>query len=332
MMEKELSHTDILISRVLAGEATAAEVAELSAWRADNEANEKTYQDTVKMLGALAMPEFAPDVEAAWKKLDSRIGSRNRIIPLFGKAGRRFAAAAVLLVTIGIAAYLYLSAKAGQEPVTVAASNQPVENKLPDGSTVRVSAGSQLSYRMTGDGERQVELQGEAFFEVIHNEEAPFIVVAGEVMVKDLGTAFCVRDLPGSSSTEVLVESGEVQFYSRKNPGLKLTKGERAVYSRSNGEFKKLPSPATSHLLDLKTKTFRFSSSRLGDVVDELNAVYGSNIVLGNEKLSDCRLSVRFSDEPLEVVLQVIRETFDLETRTVGDTLILNGRGCESVR
>ncbi len=327
-MDQGASHTEILIARALAGEATSAEIAELAAWRSQSESNESVYQDTLKVLSTLGQPEFAPDIDAAWKKLDARITSGEpKVISLFNRKNFRYAAAA-LLITAGIATFTYLSGNRSGQEMLVAAVDRPQEMQLPDGSTVRVSEHSRVNYK-TADGVRHAELEGEAFFEVVHDEDEPFVVMAGDVLIKDLGTAFNVRALPGAATTEVFVESGEVQFYTSENEGLKLTKGERAVFNRSSGEFRKLPSAATNNLRDFRTRAFTFTNSRLKDVVNELNTVYGSNIVLADERISNCRLSVSFRNEPLEVVIQVIRETLDLETKMSGDTLILNGNGCE---
>ena len=329
-MEENASYNEILIARVLSGEATAAEVAELAAWRSQNESNEAVYQDTLKVLAALGQPEFAPDIDAAWKKLDARITSGEpKVISLFSRKNFRYAAAAMLIVTIGIAMFTWFSGTRSEPELLVIAAGSPMEKKLPDGSSVRVSQNSKVNYKRSANGERHAVLEGEAFFEVVHNEEEPFVVVAGEVMIKDIGTAFNVRAQPGAATTEVYVESGEVQFYTSGKQGLTLTKGERAVYHSGSGEFRKLPSSAVNNLKDFKTKNFVFHNNRLSDVVGQLNTVYGSNIVIGNERLSNCRLSVTFRDEPLEVVIQVIRETLDIETAMSGDTLILNGKGCE---
>ncbi|RYF58308.1 MAG: hypothetical protein EOO39_34410, partial [Cytophagaceae bacterium] len=118
----------------------------------------------------------------------------------------RWVAAACLLLAAGVS-FWWLNADrlrspyerqlaAVEQPITerVNSTNQAQENTLPDGSTVALSPGSRISFTTdTTSINRTVYLTGEATFSVVKNPQRPFLVYAGELVTKVLGTKFTVR-------------------------------------------------------------------------------------------------------------------------------------------
>ena len=89
----------------------------------------------------------------------------------------------------------------------------------PDGSIVTLNRNSKLIFpKHFTKNVREVTITGEAFFDVKPNTSKPFIINAGNVQVKVLGTSFNVCAYPGTETVEVVVESGKVQV-TRKNCG-----------------------------------------------------------------------------------------------------------------
>jgi ferric-dicitrate binding protein FerR (iron transport regulator) len=186
---------------------------------------------------------------------------------------------------------------------------------------------AEITYEIK-DGKREVKLKGEAFFEVVHNEAEPFVISVDEVLIKDIGTAFNVKAIPGSDIVEVAVESGEVQFYSESSQGLLLVKGEKATYNKTTKEFIKQTIQPTDNTMSYRSRIFHFSNASLNEVVDAINLVYDSNIKLGNERLGECRLSVDFNNENIDVLVSIIAETLDLEVENRTDSILLKGEAC----
>jgi ferric-dicitrate binding protein FerR (iron transport regulator) len=85
---------------------------------------------------------------------------------------------------------------------------------LPDGTKVWLNADSRLSYdpEMTGANQRLVTLTGEAFFDVAHDKQHPFIINANKVTIKVLGTAFNVKAYPGDAKCETTLIRGSVEL------------------------------------------------------------------------------------------------------------------------
>jgi transmembrane sensor len=319
---------DALIAAALSGEASPPELERLALWRRSSPEHEARYQASARTFETLAAPQFAPDVDQAWKKLDARISAgTTSVIPLFGTARILRAAAAVALMIT--AAYLfYFIRSSGAEALELAATTKVLEQKLPDGSKVVANRNTSLRYTATTRGERKVELRGEAFFEVAHDEARPFLVTAGELEIRDIGTAFNVRSIPGADTTFVFVESGEVQLSTADNEGVRLGKGESGGFSRKNQTFFKTTAMSPASSISYRTRVFTFREESLSGILEQLNAAYGSNVQLENEALGRCRLSVSFNNEPLEVIVEVIAETLDLRKIKRGDTLMLSGDGC----
>jgi ferric-dicitrate binding protein FerR (iron transport regulator) len=103
---------------------------------------------------------------------------------------------------------------------------------LPDGSQVWLNAGSTLSYdRNFGAGLREVTLSGEAFFDVAHNAEKPFIIHTTKMDIKVLGTKFNVKTYPSDRTSEASLIRGsiEVMLHDRPNQKIVLKPNEKIV-------------------------------------------------------------------------------------------------------
>lgn len=330
-MNANFEHMDELIAMFLAGEAGREDIAKLEAWRREASTHEEYYQQTLNLLKAIAThsQQQTVDVDKAWEKLQARIsqGGEAKVIPFY-RNPKIFRAAASLLLVLALGFIIRtLVVTETPEPMVIAATKAPIEEKLPDGSKVFINKNSEISYVVKGN-KREVKLKGEAYFDVVHNEEQPFEITIDDVVIRDIGTAFNVKAIPGSDLIEVLVESGEVQFYSATNKGLNLVKGEKATYNRVTKEFRKsIPDPI-ENTTSYKSKIFHFKETPLREVLRQINGIYESNIKLADDRIGDCRLSVVFTNEKIEVVVDVIAETLDLEAVSAGDTLVLKGTPC----
>nr|WP_262899652.1 FecR family protein [Chryseosolibacter histidini] len=208
------------------------------------------------------------------------------------------------------------------------ATNQKSEaDTLPDGSGVYLNKETQLAY--TFDKKKKahvVKLKGEAYFNIQHNDDKTFIIDVDGVMIKDIGTSFNVKAYPESNTVEVVVEEGEVMFYTEKDSGLYLRAGGKGVYNKVSKTF--TVEQADPNVTAYKTRFFIFSDTDLATVVNELNEVYNKKIVVGSH-LEQCRLTVSFNNETIEEIANVIAETLGLTTKISGNDIVLEGKGCE---
>lgn len=322
---------DDLIAKVLAGEASREEVDLLEGWMDETPDNRMYFEQTENLFAQVDnfKLENKVDTAKAWEKLNTRISeSETKVIPLFKRPNSlRIAASIVLLAVLGLILN-YVFDNTAPEPVMLSAKTKVLEQKLPDGSTVTLNKNTEIAYVVNKKNVRQVKLKGEAYFEVVHNEEVPFEITIGDVVIKDIGTAFNVKALPGSNIIEVWVESGEVQFYSESSKGLTLVKGEKALYDKTTKQFtKSIPNPV-ENTISYKSRIFQFRENTLREVLAQVNEVYGTSIRLSDERLGNCRVTTLFNNEDLETLLSIIAETLDLEIERSGDVITLKGQPC----
>lgn len=99
---------------------------------------------------------------------------------------------------------------------------------LPDGTKVWLNAESSLRYLTAFTGsERRVEVKGEAYFEVVHNAEQPFIVETASQQVKVLGTEFNINSYDNEPSTVTTLITGSVELIRKKDKTIKKLKPEQ---------------------------------------------------------------------------------------------------------
>lgn len=329
-MKETFDHIDDLLGKYLAHEATTSECVQVDEWRAASEENEQYFQhvhfifERARTVGQTQ----SFDTDQAWLQVKAKISSaKGRTIALKLNWGF-LRIAAILLISVGggYFAYQWLSAPA---PVTVISATQKiVRDSLPDGSFAVLNRNSTIRYAYNKrNDQRKVHLEGEAYFDVKHLEEKPFIIETGEVIIEDIGTSFNVLAFPESPTIEVYVESGEVAFYTLKDAGLNLVAGETGVYHRNTKSFARIMKTDTNKLA-YKTGFFSFRNADLETIVNDLNSVYDAKVKLANETIKGCRLNVTFRNERLQDIVEIIAETLSLTVTKEGEDFVLNGNGC----
>ena len=177
---------------------------------------------------------------------------------------------------------------------------------LPDSSSVTLAPGATLRLQRHKDN-RLVQMTGKVYFNVRHDDRAPFRVDAGTGFVKVLGTRFQVDAL---DSTSVSVVSGKVLFTDSRSDGegLILTKGQSAVLDPAASKpveiTPKHPNPAA-----WATGEFIYDNTPLPEVLSELSEYYGVTLVAfdaGHSSGESRRLSGEFSTSSLQEILNLI--------------------------
>lgn len=338
-MEKEFDDMDDVIGKVLAGEATGEEQLQVEQWARENDANRK-YYDQLKAIfekAASANVQIQFDTDAAWRRVKQRLGqnpdlkfkvqsSKFKVEEAGYWSVLRIAAGVIFLLGVGYTIYQWRDVPV--ETFTVASDKTTIQDTLPDGSTAYLNKKSELSFEYNAkEKTRRVKLKGEAFFSVKHEEDKPFVIETGEILVRDIGTEFNLKSYPDQDTIEIVVTEGEVQFYTLKDNGLNLKAGEKGIYSKKSKEFYRIEKIDTNTLA-YKTKVFSFNNTDLGAVVNLLNEVYDSKIKLINKDLHNCRLTANFKEDNPETIVEVIAETMGLTITRQGDEILLDGKGC----
>ena len=206
------------LAAYFSGTATPEEEQALLAWIRSSDDNRRTFAElrAVWQRGRMQRPDtqlqarFVRSLNSLNRRIDA-LGAdaplrRGRRIPL-----RRFAAAAVIVVALAAAFMTYRVATAPFVHRFHNADTVAMHVAMPDGTDVWLSPGTTLSYDDTFriDG-RNVELDGEAYFEVEHDARRPFVVVTGQVVSTVLGTTFNVHAYSEDENYQITLATGSL--------------------------------------------------------------------------------------------------------------------------
>jgi transmembrane sensor len=327
-------HIDDLIAVYLAGEATPPQIKFVDEWKNRNEANGK-YFEHFKLIfeKAAAAPASAQfDTDLAWRKVRAKIPVKRqektiRLNNAYGdyKILLRIAAGMIVFFLIGFFTYQFFRGSS-IETLELLADKKTEADTLPDGSGVFLNRQTKIEY--TFDKRVNIhtaKLEGEAYFNINHDETKTFIIEAEGTFIKDIGTSFNVKAYPDSTTIEVVVEEGEVMFYAEGNPGIYVKTNGKGIYNKATKTF--TVAEPELNVTAYKTKFFSFANHTLATVVKALNDVYTSKIRI-DDNVKGCRLTVSFNDENIEEIAAIIAETLQLTVTKTGNVIYLKGAGC----
>lgn len=336
-------YTD-LITRYFSGETTEEELRLLSDWLKADPQNEELFTQYRKTWLMVEKQKIhsSIDIDHEWKTMQAKMNSdvlpddsHFKVLPLAKKMSRIssyrsiwLAAAAVVVLFISTIQLYNFFSKPSNITITAQASN--IEQVLPDGSVVSLHAGSQITYpEKFTSGTRKVELKGEAYFEVTHDKTKPFIVASGSARVEVLGTQFNVNTNTSVGTMEVVLTSGKVSVYYKTHPkdNVLLNPGEKAVLRIDQNMISKSTNFDPNYMA-WKTKVLVFDNITLAEVVNTLQNAYQTPVKIANPALSECRVTASFDGQSLESVLEVIKETLDLQVKQNGESIEISGKSC----
>lgn len=323
-MDKEALIASV-IAKKLDGQANAGELELFQAWLDADPANRVEFARLEKIWSSISTtlsvsPIF--DADAAWKKIDplqvntadkTFTRSPGMVTSLFRK--RIAVAAAVIIFLVGLFGVSYN----WSNDTMVAAGDTNKLVRLPDQSSVLLRAGSSLKYSTKFDSEkREVELTGEAFFQVQRNEHQPFSVTTGNSTVTVLGTSFLVRST--DKTDEVVVVTGKVSVRDReqRDNEVLLVAGQRALLQ---DDVFKQSLVRDSNYIAWKNGILDFKSATLDKVLEDISRYYQTSISLAQPGTgtANIRVTVHFDNQPIDSVLEEIKIITGLETKKEGD-------------
>ena len=220
---------------------------------------------------------------------------------------------------------------------------------LPDGTKVWLNAGSKLTYdKNFGEAIRNVNLTGEAYFDVVHNAEKPFVIHTSAMDIKVLGTEFNVKSYPDESTTEASLIRGsiEVTLKDKRAEKIVMKPNEKLVVSNElKNDFKTLipskkslkpsdPIISLGHLnyfsLDstiLETSWVNnrliFEDESFEQVATRMSRWYGVDFEFGDADIQKLRFTGNFKNESVEDALKAMQITADFSFRISSDKHVI---------
>ncbi|WP_318310026.1 FecR family protein [Flagellimonas crocea] len=219
------------------------------------------------------------------------------------------AASIILLVGLTYFVFNYMGNQEVDEPVAQVTKStdwgQKLNLHLADGTEVYLNSGSTIIFPKRFDGNiREVQLEGEAFFDVAKNPNKPFIIKSGEVETTVLGTSFNVNTYPDSQQVAITVATGKVKVASQDNEVF-LLPNEQGVFDKRTKSITK-DKIDISAFLHWKDGIIHFEDAQLSEVLETLERWYGVSFLVDNDNIGNCHITATYNNERLSAVLESI--------------------------
>jgi ferric-dicitrate binding protein FerR (iron transport regulator) len=229
---------------------------------------------------------------------------------------QRIAAILIIPLIISGVAYLYFQSNKSVDNGNIAEIQCPmgarIKFQLPDGSIGFLNSGSKLSYPVQFTAGRSVELIGEAYFEVVHNENLPFHVNTKNLDIKVLGTTFDVIANENENTEEIVLQTGKVDVSSKNGKQLAVLKpNEQLTLDLKKRTFSQNKVEASQYT-GWKEGKLIFRNENMQQVARRLSRWYNADIVLEGNQLDTFTFHATFIDESLDEVLKLLSLTTPL--------------------
>jgi len=266
----------------------------------------------------------------------------------FQKSIFRAVTAACVVVAVSVAFWVYQQTQL--QKVTQLTSKEyngrvEWENQTQSAKTVLLSDGSKvqlqpkarlISPKTFNDDVREIKLEGDAFFEITHNPQKPFLVNVGNVVTKVLGTSFWIRATE-DKQIGVGVKTGKVAVFEKKiggkekDNGVVLTPNLKVTYFAEQQHFVAglVEKPEIIKAADVTSFEFDFQNTSLIKVVETLEKAYGIELFFENELLKNCTLTGNLQGMEMYEKLEAICQSLGASYQVQGTRIVLNGKGCQ---
>lgn len=197
---------------------------------------------------------------------------------------------------------------------------------LPDNSRVWLNAGSHLIYpREFNSKNRKVFLAGEAFFDVAKDADHPFIIGAGDVRVRVLGTRFNISSYENTNSVSVCLIEGSVSMDIDRDElsrNILLVPGDVVRYNRGSGTIEQRHQPVEAYL-SWRNGDFYFNNQPLDEIAAQFERVFKVKIFIADRSVGETPYSLAFvNGESLDQMLEAIAGN-DLRINRENDMIVI---------
>jgi len=343
-----------ILKKYIQGRCSERELRQLGTWLQEDPANEDFFKTFIEYWDREEHAEFEADAQAAWQCFKKNYSFPSRPEPAdTDPAGNQepaplshdqqvgvrgssywsyFAAVAVILViTLFFSTQNWMEFRTPGGKAELSAQKittdkgQRTNLRLSDGSLVTLNAESRLEIPENyGEPSRTIYLEGEAFFEVEHDEDHPFVVITPRGYVKDLGTQFNVTAYD-SSKIEVAVKEGlaslgKVQKGNLQEALAELIPGKLGVLRETGG----ITVTDITHMEEFTgwaEGKLVFRETPFPEVVQRLERWFNIEGMIEDPQLKERTLTATYSDMPVDEVLQVLsaslRVSYERDKRTI---------------
>jgi len=306
----------LLITRHFNEQALPWEEDFLAEWLESAEENRQTYRVLQEIWLASQQQHNEALVATALQDVKQRIRSQRQkgLIRRYSwQAGIAAAVAGIIISSI-----LFLRQQPRHEALAYIEKRtlpgQLLKDTMPDGTIVHLAPKSTIRYTQEfGKHDRNIMLEGQAFFDVTKDAHQPFTVQAGELSVQVLGTRFNVTCYKGVDSAAVSLVDGKVQVNVPAQKQLyELQPGQELYYER-HAQHAYTRQYDVESITGWTSRLLVFRNESLSVVAKRLEQLYDVEISFADPAVAGYKLFARFNDKPLKYILDVIKATDNLD-------------------
>jgi len=308
-----------IIVKYLQKRATAEEIKELNLWLKEDRENENLLAEAYHVFavsGSLP-PPLTPDLEKAWQKIN------RKLTPNVHPANQwlekiKYAAAAVAILLIGFSTlWMVTSVKnkqiLQQQTEIISPLGQKSKVVLPDSSVVWLNSGSSLKYRGNFNRkEREVVLEGEAYFEVFKNKSKKFRVKTGILNVDVYGTAFNIKNHSDDNFQEITVSEGRVGISGKTGEIRQLTRGDQAILDKKTNKIV-FTQNSPEVINAWKNNELIFDNTPLEEAIKYLERWYGVQIAIDKAMIGKHNYTFKIKTESFREMLEIMKVMTPIE-------------------
>ncbi len=318
-----------LIIKYLQNSLSPREAEELKKWIEEKPLNSKIFENIVGEWN-LSATEVNQSKELIRRKIlaDKANTNFDPSVKEIHKSGRiinfrtTIRYAALIIVALGIVFTIYEFQKNKESSQVTAeqrvyveketAPGQRITFELPDGSIVKLNAGSKLVFPTRfHQGNRDVKLIGEAFFDIKRDENRPFRIQSGNVRVTVLGTSFNVKSYPGDDVMLVGVKSGKVSVSASRGKSVILGSNELLEYSASTGDLRQAKIEDADLVFGWIDQILVINEQTIHQILRRLEKWYNVEFVIQKNLDENKKFTAKYISPSMEAVLKSLAYGFE---------------------
>ncbi len=324
------SNTELL-TRFIHRETTPDEDQEVLRWILESDENRRTLDELIQARNLAEIPKLDREmnVEQEWEKfkhiqIDS--ADKSRTLPISN--WMKVAASILILIAVGLGSIFVNDRISSTELADSAVyfespSGEKSKVVLADQTVVWLNSSSKLMYNAREP--RNVQLEGEAYFEVTKDPKHPFVVKLNNgANIRVLGTKFNVRNYPDDQFVETTLEEGKVELFGEKIPEpIQMTPGQQVLMKDSTYEIKDVDSELYSlwHKNELK-----FRDASFAELVPRIERWYGVQINIDPELQTRDYFTMTVKTESIRELFQMMQLTSNFNYEINGSQIQITAK------
>jgi ferric-dicitrate binding protein FerR (iron transport regulator) len=336
MEDKETDLIEQLLPEYFSGEINEEDRKKVDSWRNTSVKNNDFFKEmsAVWESGAILEQMEQFNAKEALLKINKRLVFYKKPYAVWQNIQR--IAALLLLPVLIYSGYLTFYQIKGPTLISNERTWQKVKTAtgmvselvLPDGTHVWLNSETKLEYPLDFEKNREVNLSGEAYFEVKKDQQHPFIVNTGTINIEVLGTSFNVTNYPGENQTEVVLKSGKVQLFTgtcqEKEEISFLLPNQKATFNSRTKELF-VNNIKVDKYTAWKDGVLMFVDDPMNEVTKKLSRWFNIDFILESNELENYIYKATFKNESLIQVLDLLKLSAPIEYTIRPRELLPNG-------